>query len=80
MVASGSVYSDVGSGRLILAFVLHWPVTSRRTPISRLRAVVCSFLDIHGVDYRRRASSAALSPKAIAARAQRFTAAVLCWN
>jgi hypothetical protein len=43
-------------------------------------AVVRSFLDIHGVDYRTRESTQALGPEAVAAQAKAHTVAVHCWR
>ena len=43
-------------------------------------AVVRSFLDIHGVSYRRRDSDDERTPREIAERARDFTAAVYCWK
>ncbi len=43
-------------------------------------AVVRSFLDIHGVAYNRRPSSANLAPEQLAELARTFTVAVHCWE
>ena len=43
-------------------------------------AVVRSFLDIHGVAYNRRPSSAKLAPEQLAELARTFTVAVHCWE
>ena len=43
-------------------------------------ALVRSFLDIHGVAYRRRPSNAKLAPERLAELARGFTVAVHCWE
>ena len=43
-------------------------------------ALVRSFLDVHGVAYRRRPSNTKFAPERLAELARGFTVAVYCWE